>query len=240
VTVVVFSGPTIAPREVAERSRGATCLGPAACGDVFRAHARGAGTIVLIDGYFEHARSVWHKELLWALRGGTRVYGASSLGALRAVELAPFGMVGMGRVFEQFRDGVLEDDDEVTLAHEAAERDYRPISEALVNIRSTLAAATQAGVLTAATASALVAVQKARFYPARSLDGLAGAPDCASIDVDWSELARWLATGRVDQKRADALAVLDEVAERSGRPPAPAFDFAHTDAWHAFMKEEGR
>jgi hypothetical protein len=39
------------------------------------------------------------------------------MGALRAAELHTFGMVGVGRVFEGYRDGVYEDDDEVAVVH---------------------------------------------------------------------------------------------------------------------------
>ena len=48
------------------------------------------------------------------------------MGALRAAELHVFGMVGVGRVFELFRDGLLEDDDEVAVAHGPADSGYQP------------------------------------------------------------------------------------------------------------------
>ena len=52
--------------------------------------------IGLIDGYFERVPSVSHKEILWAMSQGIVVIGAASMGALRAAELAPFGMLGVG------------------------------------------------------------------------------------------------------------------------------------------------
>ena len=71
------------------------------------------GAIGIIDGYFENIPSVWHKEILWAMSQGIHVFGSASMGALRAAELAPFGMEGVGAIFEAYRDGWLEDDDEV-------------------------------------------------------------------------------------------------------------------------------
>ena len=68
-----------------------------------------------LDGYYYTVPSVTHKELLYALDAGVRVIGASSLGALRAVELAPFGRDGAGKVFEAYRSGTLDGDDEVAL-----------------------------------------------------------------------------------------------------------------------------
>jgi hypothetical protein len=180
------------------------------------------------------------------LHQGVRVIGSSSLGALRAVELAPFGMIGVGKIFEWFRDGVLEDDDEVALAHESPDRNYRPISEALVNIRATLANAAHGGALSLEVASEIVRLEKVRFYPSRTLDGLAVAADAAHLSCDWDALAHWLATGRVNQKRADALTALKVAAEPNDRAMAhaaegrPAFDFAYTDAWHEFVTRQAR
>ena len=70
-------------------------------GDVLAALAGPAAALVLIDGYYFTVPAVTHKELLYALDAGVRVIGAASLGALRAAELAPLGMTGVGRVFER-------------------------------------------------------------------------------------------------------------------------------------------
>ena len=72
-----------------------------------------------------------------------QVFGASSMGALRAAELAPFGMDGRRRIFEAFRGGELEDDDEVAVVHADADAGYRPLSDAMVDMRATLAAAAE-------------------------------------------------------------------------------------------------
>ena len=70
--------------------------------------------------------TVWHKEILWAMAQGIHVFGAASIGALRAAELDAFGMRGIGRIYEAFRDGVLEDDDEVAVLHGPEELGYPP------------------------------------------------------------------------------------------------------------------
>ena len=53
--------------------------------------------IGIIDGVFLDVASVWHREILWALSQGVHVFGAASMGALRAAELDGFGMRGVGR-----------------------------------------------------------------------------------------------------------------------------------------------
>lgn len=147
--IAIFVGPTL-PRERVEAlldGVDAQILPPAAQGDIYRAAKRRPSAIGLIDGYFGEAPAVWHKEILWTLKEGIPVLGSSSMGALRAAELEPFGMIGIGSVFEAYRDGRLMDDDEVALCHAPAELRYAPLSEPMVNIRATLTSAHAAGLL---------------------------------------------------------------------------------------------
>jgi hypothetical protein len=238
---VVFSGPTISPCEVEQETRGAAVArGPAGCGDVLRAQEEGCEAILIIDGYFEHRLAVWHKELLWALARGVRVYGSASLGALRAVELEPFGMVGIGRVFELFRDGMLEDDDEVTIIHQAAERGYQAISDAMVNIRATFDRAVADGKVAPVHAAALIAIAKAQFYPSRNLHSLVNYGAAQGYLADPEGFRRWVEANRVDQKRLDALAALERLGSDLAAPTSgalvPKFHFEYTEAWHELMR----
>src|SRR6266566_5098836 len=105
----VFLGPTM-PVSDARAILDASYLPPAGCGDVYRAVMDGATTIAIVDGFFHLRPAVRHKEIAWALSRGVRVFGAASMGALRAVEMAASGMRGVGRIFEAFCRGDLEDD----------------------------------------------------------------------------------------------------------------------------------
>jgi len=143
VSVYVFTGPSLS----AEQSRellDAVYLPPVSQGDVYRVALKRPQAIGIIDGYFERVPSVWHKEIMWAMKEGIHVFGSASMGALRAVELEAFGMEGVGAVYEAFRSGELEDDDEVAVVHGPAETGYLSVSEAMVNIRFTLARAQDA------------------------------------------------------------------------------------------------
>jgi hypothetical protein len=243
---VIFSGPTITPADVLGLCPGATAAGPAACGDVLKAVRACPAAIVVIDGVFDQRPSVWHKEILWALSRGIPVYGGASMGALRAAELAHFGMVGVGLVFEWFAAGRLEDDDEVALIHDPSERGYAPRSEAMVNIRSTLEAAVVAGVLTNSARDALIRTAKAQFYPDRSYTSLLAAGSPSGLDHQVRRaLSDWLQAGhRIDQKRQDALALIDrlnadlraEGRSESGEPHR-AFLFENTDGWQSLLWE---
>src|SRR4051812_48389616 len=107
--IYIFTGPTLSAAE-GRRELDAVFLPPAAQGDVYRASLDAPAAIGIVDGYFERVPAVWHKEILWAMSQGIHVYGAASMGALRAAELAAFGMVGVGAVFKAFFTGELEDD----------------------------------------------------------------------------------------------------------------------------------
>ena len=214
---------------------GATCLPPAAQGDVYRATLTRPAAIGLIDGYFERVPAVWHKEILWALGQGIHVFGSASMGALRAAELAPFGMIGVGAIFEAYRDGVLEDDDEVAVAHGPADSGYRAGSDAMVNIRATLLRAAREGVVDAAAASALERAAKGLFYAERSYARLLElAPDAGLASAAVDRLRQWLASGAVNQKYDDAVAMLQAMSAclEAGHPPAPiTFVFEETLWW---------
>lgn len=245
----IFVGPTL-PSQEDVRVLDVTWLPPAKHGDVYRAvsllHPRAIG---LIDGYFQWVPSVWHKEILWAIHQGVHVFGAASMGALRAAELAPFGMRGVGIIFEAYRDGVLadcgdepfEDDDEVAVVHGPAECGYIAASEAMVNMRCTLANAETAGVVAAATRTCLVAIAKALFFPERSYELLLERARAEALpEAELAALQTWLPAGRVNQKRADALAMLEAMRNFLAADPAPAragFLFEHTTLWDRAVAE---
>jgi hypothetical protein len=231
MTPCVFTGPTLALPD-ARSVLDAVYLPPVQQGDVYRAVVRHRPRAVgIIDGYFQQVPSVWHKEILWAMAQGVHVFGSASMGALRGAELAPFGMRGVGRIFQAYRDGRLapyqaeafEDDDEVAVVHGAAEVGFAPLSEAMVNIRCTLASAAEAGIIAPATRDALARLGKELFYPERSYPRLLalGAEHGLPI-ADLDALRAWLATGRVNQKRADALAMLAAMKDFLGGDPKPA------------------
>ncbi len=240
MSVTIFVGPTLA-REDIPRELGFRLLPPAAAGDVYRAVRNGSSVVALVDGYFDQVPSVWHKELLWALSQGVHVFGASSMGALRAAELAYFGMEGVGSIFEKLLAGELEDDDEVAVVHASFEEAFRALSEAMVNIRATLGAALASGVLSARSHDQLVALAKRRHFSERSYASLLS--DGADAGVPYSDLTHlrdWLPRGRIDQKREDALLLIQTVRARvkSGLDRKKVgFTFEHTHFWEELCRE---
>jgi hypothetical protein len=217
--IVVFLGPSLSIDQ-ARRTLAARYLGPARCGDVLRARRLSPRAIAIVDGVFASTAAIWHKEILLALEDGISVFGASSMGALRAAELVPFGMVGIGRIFEAYRDGLYTDDDEVALLHGPADSAYRGISEAMVNIRSTVAHAVSSGVIRPESGERVVRCAKDTFYQGRSLG--------AAIEAAWRgdahaeeaiRFRRFIENGGyVNQKRLDALELLAYIRDSTTQP----------------------
>ncbi|HWO26895.1 MAG TPA: TfuA-like protein [Kofleriaceae bacterium] len=235
MSVYVFLGPSL-PVTEARAILDATYLPPVACGDVQCLLAANPRAIGIIDGLFDDRPAVFHKEILAALSAGVRVFGASSMGALRAAELHVFGMEGVGQIFEAFRSGALEDDDEVALVHGSSANSYIAYSDAMVNLREGLMRAARAGVITDATRDALTAIAKRTFYVQRTWRRLIADGQAAGLPVE--RLADYVARERPDLKRDDAMAMLRHMAvalATDQRPASAAFSFAHTAQWEQLI-----
>jgi hypothetical protein len=242
MTVVIFVGPTLTAEEV-RAELDAVVLPPAAQGDVYQAARARPAAIGIVDGYFEHQPAIWHKEILWAMAEGVHVFGSASMGALRAAELHTFGMEGAGTIFAAYRDGVIEDDDEVAVAHGSAEEAFRPLSEAMVNIRATLDRARASDTITAASRVVLERIAKDLYYPDRTYPAIVRHAAGAGVPVgELDALRAWLPAGRVDQKRTDALAMLRLMRARieQGLPAKRVtYHFEHTVFWEHLTREAG-
>ncbi len=229
--IVVFLGPSL-PLPEARAVLDAIYLPPAKQADIITAvRVHQPRAIALIDGEFGQSLSVWHKEILYALDSGIAVYGASSMGALRAAETDQFGAIGVGRVYQMFADGTLTDDDEVALSHGRDEAGYRAFSVPMVNIRATLAATRDAGIIDAAQHDCLVALAKQVFFPERTWGRLWRDAMAHGLGDALVESARqYVAAHPVDIKRDDAIALLQQLKELP--ETAPAAEAAKTFAFN--------
>jgi hypothetical protein len=191
--------------------------------------------IGVADGYFEIVPTVWHKEILWAMAQGIHVYGAASIGALRAAELADFGMKGIGHIYRQFRAGQLTDDDEVAVLHGPAEIDYVQVTEAMVNVRATVDRALQQGIVEPAFAMRVVSIGKSLFYKDRTYEAILNAATEQGLAPEAvRRFAAWLPGGKVDQKRIDASEMLQAIMAHIAGGVIPleiSYEFSHTFAW---------
>ena len=238
MTTVVFLGPTL-PRRDAEAMLPAAYLPPVRQGDVYRVvRERAPRAIGIIDGVFLDVASVWHREILWALSQGVHVFGAASMGALRAAELDGFGMRGIGRIYAAYRDGCwpgydepFEDDDEVAVIHAPSEAGGLPQSDAMVDIRDTLLAAEEAGIIDRPGRDALTDAMKRLHFADRRFARLAEATDDAAM-------RHWLIANQVRRKRLDAVAMLEAMRTFLADDPPPfqaTFRFERALVWEQFV-----
>ena len=242
MNVVLFMGPTLSVSD----ARGvleATYLPPASQGDVYRVALTRPVAIGIIDGVFDQVPSVWHKEILWAMSRGIHVFGSASMGALRAAELAAFGMVGVGEIFRAYRDGTLEDDDEVAVVHGKEADDFRVLSDAMVNIRRTLRRAECENIVDSSMRARLETIAKKLFYAERSYARVLEIAVHSDVPSDkLNRLREWLPAGKIDQKREDALEMLRAMraAVQGGLTPRVVdYKFENTVVWNALVNSAG-
>lgn len=76
---------------------------PAEQGDILTAVLEGFENILIIDGYFYSKFPCTTFEVMIALEHEINIFGSSSIGALRAVELDEYGMTGIGDVYERLK-----------------------------------------------------------------------------------------------------------------------------------------
>ena len=217
--VVVFLGPSLDVTTAETILPGATFLPPICQGQLLSAVDRHQpGVVGIVDGEFGQSLSVWHKEILHVLGRGVRVFGASSMGALRAAECDVYGMEGVGRIYEWFRDGVLNADDEVALLHASADDGWRSLSWPMVNVRATVERLRANRMIDDVASTAVLEVAKSLYFGSRTERALASELT-ASGWRDGAALAALVAAHYVDQKRLDATELLARLA--GDLDPAP-------------------
>lgn len=170
---VMFVGPTIATLPAARslcRASGFQLRRPVRRGDIedlIRSQKK-PGLVVIVDGVFHDTLAVGHAEIRDALERGWRVWGLSSMGAIRAREMSHLGMRGFGSVYARFAAEGDFQDDEVALLHERT-APYRPVSEPLVHLREAVAHLEREKIIAEADARAVIDDLKARWYGERTI-----------------------------------------------------------------------
>ena len=165
----VYLGPSLDMETARQLLPEAHYHPPVRCGDLISLLRLSPSKIIIIDGFYETVPAVWHKEILLAMELGIAVWGAASIGALRAAELHQFGMQGFGQIYHDFKTGILTDDDEVAVLHGDAQGGFLAINDTMVNIRYTCQEALDKNIISSEMKERLISYCKEQFYPYRSL-----------------------------------------------------------------------
>lgn len=213
VRSLVFLGPSLSLRE-AQRLCDAEYQPPIRRGDLPRLAGPRPRRIGIIDGAFHQSLAVSPQEILNAIDAGHHFYGAASMGALRAAELAPAGMIGVGSIADAFASGAVERDDEVAVVFDPETR--RALSEPLIGMRSGFRQAVGAGLLTVPEEQAALNVASGLHYPLRTYRRVFDELGLSAVRL--RRLLDFLSIEAVDRKAEDARMLLRRMATDQFEP----------------------
>lgn len=209
---IIFAGPSL---NGVDKLRFKACdfAPPAIAGDILRAVAAGRRVIGLIDGAFEAGPAVWHKEIHAALYSGCVVYGASSIGALRAAEMNAIGMIGVGRIFEEYLSGHRTSDSDVALIYGPPELDWPPLSIPLVDCENTLNELSSARAISRDECQLMCDTARSLFFKTRSWSKI--IKFAVESEVRQNELLNLVPSNFRSLKRLDALALIKNIEDQA-------------------------
>lgn len=207
---IVYLGPTLR-REEAVKILDADYREPAKKGDflMLSQDSDEKKHVGFIDGVFLHDYppppiEVYHL----ATRKNIELIGASSLGALRAVELEKFGMKGIGKIFQLYKNGVLNADDEVAVTFVQGSNILQ--SEAMIDIRFNLFLAYRKGIITKETKKRFTKIAKGTYFPFRNYEDLINLTQqqYPSINNELENFRTHILKNRDSLKSRDAIKLL--------------------------------
>ena len=204
---VIFLGPTLSI-DKAKEILDADYRSPAKKGDLLKLIPTAVRFVGLVDGYFLQDYPPTPIEVYNLLRKkDVMVFGSSSLGALRAVELNKFGMKGVGKIFKLYLNGIIDSDDEVAVTF-TGYSEYQ--SDALIDIRYNLFLAQKKQIIDRNTQRNILRIAKKTYFPYRTYnDILDKSKKIFSLQRKQIEdFEEYLSKNKVSLKEKDAITLL--------------------------------
>lgn len=128
------------------------------------------------------------------------------MGALRAAEIPR--VVGIGRVFEMYRTGAIERDDEVALLF--APETYQPLTVPLINVRYAVERLVRSATLNRRSGISIIEACSQLHYTERTYRNILRNSKLAQ-NTDVEDIIKLLRT--IDLKRDDAQCLLETIVE---------------------------
>jgi len=214
---IIYLGPSLSHEKARSILPEADYRGPAKKGDLLKlATDPDAKLVGLVDGVFLQDYPPTPIEVYQlARKQGVVIAGAASLGALRAVELEKFGMVGIGKIFELYKKGRLCADDEVAVTF-SPDGDYRLQSEAMVDIRFNLFLAKKKGIIGTESKRIIARVAKEIYFPQRNYPDIIEETKrrYGSLDGDLDAFQHYVSSSRRSLKEMDAIRLVRYFKQR--------------------------
>jgi len=203
---VIFLGPSLPVAKAKAVFAEAEYHLPIRRGDLIAVLKERPHTVAIIDGQFMQTLAVSPLEIFTAIQEGITVLGAASMGALRAVEMAPFGMIGVGTIFRWFRDARLVAEDELAVAYD--EKTGVALSDALVNMRYAFSRAVAEKVISSDTRRVLIQRARSIYFPKRTYHSAMRLAEGLVPYTELNRLRHWLLQGCPDLKADDTVRLL--------------------------------
>ncbi|WP_394825906.1 YcaO-like family protein [Pendulispora albinea] len=172
---------------------------------------RDPSLVAIIDGVFDREYAVTTREIRMAIARGVRVVGSSSMGALRAAEVHE--MIGVGRIYELYRSGSIQRDDEVAIRLDAATG--AALTEPLANVRFAVDGLVRAGTLDPQKGARIIETASALHFSERTYPNILHEAGLAHLE-DAGQLIAALRS--IDLKREDAQTLLERLLELGADP----------------------
>jgi hypothetical protein len=206
---VVFLGPSL-PHDEARKVLDADYRPPVKRGDLLTIGPE-VRIVAIIDGVLMSDAAVGHREILTLMDSRITVIGGGSMGALRAAELTDLGMIGVGRIYEEYASHRVEGDDEVVLTYDPDS--LSPLSEPLINLRLNLEEAVRRSIIDKGESQSILSSLRAAYFPERSYSLLLDISRRTLKTDKFEMLEKFILTQTEDFKRNDAIAVLRAVKQ---------------------------
>ncbi|HYX72871.1 MAG TPA: TfuA-like protein [Nitrososphaera sp.] len=216
---IIFLGPSLS-HEKARKIFDADYRAPARKGDFLRLAAdfdvveMAVGFVdgVFLQDYPPTPIEVYHL----ARKNGVLLAGAASLGALRAVELEKFGMIGIGKIFQLYKTGKLNADDEVAVTFASEGDDYQLQSEAMIDIRYNLYLAHKKGFIGKEAKTLLVKLAKEIYFPHRKYAFILeeARSKYPMLESEINSFGRYITSNRKSLKEMDAIRLVKYLKRR--------------------------
>ena len=206
--VTVFVGPSLPPQHRARfPGEWFDIRPPAARGELAaltEAKSPAPAIVALIDGLMVGAYGPSIDETRILVESGHVVFGASSLGALRAAELCSHGMLGVGWVYKQFVSGALHRDSDL-LAALYGDRSGIPLTVPQINIIYGLRELVRGGELSLRHAELLEEKLRRLTYLERSSNAIRDVVTSCGLS---DKIYAYLVSDEANVKMKDALQCL--------------------------------
>ena len=204
--IKIYSGLTLDRATIAKHLPDADVGNPIQRGDIWRDIKNRTHVVLIIDGKFHHNLPVSINEIMDGLRCGIAIYGSSSMGALRAAELYPYGMVGHGKIFEFIKNDRYFRDDYLGQTFIEDKGVPREFSQSYIDLYFNMEALLLAHKISRVTFDAVTSLYRDLPYPSRNFATLKRSIDKQDDEMKWASEAISQRMG--SQKRADALSLL--------------------------------